>query len=517
MDGSLLVISEQDPADAHITRTTFPLTKAKGKKKPLRLKQDIKNLDNNNLIEYVKDKSKKKYKEAPKKLQEDTGCSLARGYHSFVLAGTGYGKSRITELYFHLYAPQRKKVVLVLNPLDLLGKDQSPEVFLNNEFFTDLYFSNVLQSRLVLIVIDEAHMIYVWALCNWGKLSSCWYGITFKKKKDAYNSKSRLVRRYHACTGDEDKSDCVKAFKIKKFPIFSSTMALGPGQNWKQVQCVICDPSTMSQMMGQCGRDGKPVLVLLLMEPRRKKGKNSVKDLKSRKKQLTDDDRMDAYAVTPACMRVVNAVDNLRSKLPKGSRTSGHLKFDHCKWLNCNPKAAQEIQKLVNLFTKDNFDRILNDPTAIEKITEDLLVHSEGFYNDLMGAKPEFKAARFFGPMRANLVAEALKHINYKPSLIGKLIGGEMFDNQINNMFAFIQAYKKTEWFEQQVFDIEEEKRKTEREKKEKYDKKKRDDEEKQRENKNREAMKLAKQAKDVIALEHFKQIQATKAATNIG
>ena len=51
----------------------------------------------------------------------DTVCNLARGYHSF---GTGYGKSIIGELYFHMFTPQRKPVVLVLNPLGSLGEDQ---------------------------------------------------------------------------------------------------------------------------------------------------------------------------------------------------------------------------------------------------------------------------------------------------------------------------------------------------------------------------------------------------------
>ena len=89
-----------------------------------------------------------------------------------------------------------------------------------------------------------------------------------------------------------------------------------------------------------------------------------------------------------------------------------------------------------------------------------------------------------------------------------------MFNNQINNMFAFIKAYKKTEWFEQQVFEIDKGKRKTELEKKEKSEKKKRDNKEKRKANERREAIKLAKRAKDVIALERFNQIQATEAAT---
>jgi len=52
--------------------------------------------------------------------------------------------------------------------LNKLGA-QSPEVFLNNSLFTELYFSHEFQSRLVLIVIDEAHMIYVWGLVECGK------------------------------------------------------------------------------------------------------------------------------------------------------------------------------------------------------------------------------------------------------------------------------------------------------------------------------------------------------------
>ena len=47
------------------------------------------------------------------------------------------------------------------------------------------------------------------------------------------------------------------------------------------------------------------------MERNRNKGKNDIKDFLNGKKQLTDDDRMDAYAVTPVCLRVANAVDNL--------------------------------------------------------------------------------------------------------------------------------------------------------------------------------------------------------------
>ncbi|KAA1066427.1 ATP-dependent DNA helicase sgs1 [Puccinia graminis f. sp. tritici] len=124
MDGSSIAISVADPKDAHVEKTTLRPIRDTGGKKPLQLSQEILKIDNENLINHVEVESKKKYEEAPKKLQVATVCNLARGYHSFVLAGTGYGKSRIAELYFHLYAPQTKPVVIVLNPLDSLGKDQ---------------------------------------------------------------------------------------------------------------------------------------------------------------------------------------------------------------------------------------------------------------------------------------------------------------------------------------------------------------------------------------------------------
>jgi len=46
---------------------------------------------------------------------------------------------------------------------------QSPEAFLNNQLFRDVYFNPIFQSRLSLIVVDEAHMIYVWGLVAKGR------------------------------------------------------------------------------------------------------------------------------------------------------------------------------------------------------------------------------------------------------------------------------------------------------------------------------------------------------------
>jgi superfamily II DNA helicase RecQ len=79
---------------------------------------------------------------------------------------------------------------------------------------------------------------------------------------DASNARSKLARRYHSCTGKNDKTLCVEDFGNERFPVVSCTLALGMGQNWKRVQSLItmgrADPSATCQMIGWCGRDGKP-------------------------------------------------------------------------------------------------------------------------------------------------------------------------------------------------------------------------------------------------------------------
>ncbi|PLW07113.1 hypothetical protein PCANC_28466 [Puccinia coronata f. sp. avenae] len=109
-------------------------------------------------------------------------------------------------MYVHLFATSKKTVVLVLNPLNALGDNQvqekiqqgytavnlkkltftrsvanemlhgkytfvylSPEVYLNNDLFTEIYQNTRFQERLVLTVVDEAHMIYSWGLVAGGK------------------------------------------------------------------------------------------------------------------------------------------------------------------------------------------------------------------------------------------------------------------------------------------------------------------------------------------------------------
>ncbi|KAH9472928.1 hypothetical protein Pst134EA_000014 [Puccinia striiformis f. sp. tritici] len=71
--------------------------------------------------------SLKKYGQEAKPLQIDAVVSLVRGQNTFLLAGTGFGKSRIPELYFRTLPVKEKPVIIVLNPLDLLGDNQVVE------------------------------------------------------------------------------------------------------------------------------------------------------------------------------------------------------------------------------------------------------------------------------------------------------------------------------------------------------------------------------------------------------
>ncbi|OAV93874.1 hypothetical protein PTTG_05012 [Puccinia triticina 1-1 BBBD Race 1] len=136
--------------------------------------------------------------------------NLLRGRNTFLLAATGFSKSRILEIYFSMLPKDGLGnaigVVVVLNPLDALGNNQvtkklaagftainltkpnftaqacrdiqkgfynfvylSPEIFLDNQMFSNIYFLPEFQSKLALVVVDEAHMIYAWGLVESGQ------------------------------------------------------------------------------------------------------------------------------------------------------------------------------------------------------------------------------------------------------------------------------------------------------------------------------------------------------------
>ncbi|POV99177.1 hypothetical protein PSHT_13646 [Puccinia striiformis] len=146
------------------------------------VKKLLKIQDNDKLKAEIETRAKKSYDgQDTKPLQIDMVASLAQGKNVFLLAGTGFGKIRIAEMYYDLLPSNLKPVVLVLNPLDALGDNQveeksgrftainltkltftptvakeikrgkynfvylSPEIFLNSKLWDSVYFSSKFQ------------------------------------------------------------------------------------------------------------------------------------------------------------------------------------------------------------------------------------------------------------------------------------------------------------------------------------------------------------------------------------
>lgn len=64
------------------------------------------------------------YQNHAKELQVETVMRLVKDRDTCLLAGTGYGKTRIAESFAALYSKKSKPIVLTLNPLEALGDNQ---------------------------------------------------------------------------------------------------------------------------------------------------------------------------------------------------------------------------------------------------------------------------------------------------------------------------------------------------------------------------------------------------------
>ncbi|KAH9808180.1 P-loop containing nucleoside triphosphate hydrolase protein [Melampsora americana] len=496
--------------------------------KRVTLPKYIINATTDKVRESIIDCSRDHYKQDPHEKQVDATISLVRGQNTFLLAGTGFGKSRVVELFLLLFAKVRNPIVLVLNPLDALGDNQvadkiknkftainltqlsfchqvvvdilagkyqfvylSPEIFLNSPLFIKLYFNEEFQNRLVLKVVDEAHLIYSWGLVASGlaRRSASWlkvqdvgvfrpsygnlcarltateyapvllmsatcrpksfnailknlrwrrhrdvtevradlvqYEIRFirltmqhtlqsakdlhrffppavdvpdcdlprtliysgtqnhtektmkvvnaarKRTQDSKNGRSSCARRFHADTGAEDKLERGMDFVAGFLAVICCTMALGLGQNWGIVQRVIvvgrADPATLCQMLGRCGRDQKPGLGFMLVERGRRGGKNRVEDFKNFQ-NMSYDDRMDALAITPVCLRVAFAIDNNLGYIPLHFDDPEYMKeyerqnkVAPCLCSNCRADLVLGLMHDQLRLTQSNFNDIVTE------------------------------------------------------------------------------------------------------------------------------------------------------------
>ncbi|EFP80654.2 uncharacterized protein PGTG_06610 [Puccinia graminis f. sp. tritici CRL 75-36-700-3] len=620
----------------------------KSKKGKLTLSSSVTDMNYDKKIKMLRNRSAKTYKDQePKTVQLESVMDLINRRDTFVLAGTGVGKSRIAEMYWDLFPKYKKPIVLVLNPLDSLGDNQveeknalkitavnltkmnlnetveqkilngdysfiylSPEVLLNNAIFTRIFFNETFQNRVSLVVVDEAHMIYVWGLVASGKskklfshgrhqdravfrpsygdiasrllgidapilllsatcrpqaikgilaslkineesisfrnaelsrpdiriarvpmkasLKSCddllmLYGprscipdnemipsliystsrnLTMQVSKVVHEARripeghhdpnSTFARRFHAVTGDKSKKKTTEQFAAGQFPVISCTMALGLGQNWKRVRSVIHlgrgDPASICQMIGRCGRGGSPGLALLFVEKSRRGGKNKIEEFTDPTNQ-TDDERMDALAITPVCLRICFAIDNkvgyvpLSYDDPNATRERAHeiaSKFPQCLCSNCEPQKMQSLLDNFRRFRNNNFDLFMEngedlpeDPLNIplvrpstranfrlgstknplDDVLEDLagrlVDRFDGMFNETFDVETaEIQAVQMFDIQQARLYALAVKRGLSKLE-ITRLIGGEMIQGQMDTLQSVVDLYCEGDTYRQ--------------------------------------------------------------------
>ncbi|OAV87767.1 hypothetical protein PTTG_10905 [Puccinia triticina 1-1 BBBD Race 1] len=93
-------------------------------RKIITLPQSILKLSNEDLKQHIRFESRKLCGDEAKDEKFDAVAALVHDRHTFVLAGSGFGKTHIAEMYHNLFQPYQKSIVLVLNPLNSLGDNQ---------------------------------------------------------------------------------------------------------------------------------------------------------------------------------------------------------------------------------------------------------------------------------------------------------------------------------------------------------------------------------------------------------
>lgn len=107
------------PVPKASTRPIKPLTS-----KRIQLPAYLKHTTTAQLDKLVAEKFLELYLEPGHAGQIQAVVSLLRGKNTFLLAGTGFGKTRVAEVFLRMFPEKLKPVMLVVNPLDSLGDNQ---------------------------------------------------------------------------------------------------------------------------------------------------------------------------------------------------------------------------------------------------------------------------------------------------------------------------------------------------------------------------------------------------------
>lgn len=132
---------------------------------------------------------------------------------------------------------------------------------------------------------------------------------------DSLNARSLFGRCYHSCSGERTKLSRIQDYSDNKFAVVSCTSALGLGQNWTKLKQVIqigrAGVPESAQVVGRVGQSKQPGLAIIYVEETRRGGRNCLADFdKLDPKTMTDDDLMDALAITPICLQVALVLGN---------------------------------------------------------------------------------------------------------------------------------------------------------------------------------------------------------------
>ncbi|POV95739.1 hypothetical protein PSTT_16073 [Puccinia striiformis] len=277
-----------------------------------------------------------------------------------------------------------------------------------------------------------------------------------------YNPNSEVIRRYHAVTGDMEKEDVVEGYESGNFSCISCTMALGLGQNWKKVRRVIQigrgDPSCIAQMIGRCGRDGRPGLAIMFVEPKRRFGLNTLAAI-AKADKTTDDVRMDSLAITPVCLRIAFSVDNLYGYIPI-----------NCDDLNYLHEQNREIDEGFPCYHPEN---LIHEPPltadiplkkshraqaskahqlspALNHLASIFVEEFNILFYEKYGRARSFLPSKLFGFVEANYIAGEFDNIKGTKE-IGDLIGGESMDGQLDMLYECVVKFKSSEEYQSHI------------------------------------------------------------------
>ncbi|KAI7949093.1 hypothetical protein MJO28_007914, partial [Puccinia striiformis f. sp. tritici] len=416
-----------------------------------------------------------------KPVEIEGAFNLARRRHTFVRAGTGSCKSRVAKVYCHLFAKTKNPVVLVLNPLDALGTNQvqekiaqgftainlkqtnfnksvageilpgkynfiylSPEIFLNNKmftgnsaFFVSLWIAHYSPLEISLGPPKQETAAYFNSFWQPGATIDIMRAVNEAQgidngHKDLY---STLIRRYHACTGNMDKEDTIGEFKKEDFPVISCTMALGLAQNWKRVRRVITmgqgDPSCIGQMMGRCGRDGRPGLAILFKEKKRKYGYIPMDrdDPNYLREEICEE--AEGFSGTPEeaellleCMKITT-VNNFGSIL------------DHPKHFP-NTDAARTSKKTT---TRGGKASDSGPNPVLDRFAGSLVKNFNVFFRFWYKEATSFLPSQIFSGLEAHAIANSVDSIKDWCN-VEDLIGGEAMDREAEMLYQCVVSFR---------------------------------------------------------------------------